>query len=215
MIQIKAVLFDFDGVIANSKIVHDASWLYALNSVLNLNLKILPEVNTSGQSAQRISETLSGFYNKASEASTILKTKNTYLDQNLQNIEPLPGVSELFNYLQSKNIPYGIASNASKFYIKAWLSQWGFKVKVAYGYEDYKLPKPHPEPYIKLAEFLGVNTSDFNSVLVFEDSTPGLQAALGAGMQTAHIQSHCHVSSEILSQTNYKFKSLKDALQLF
>jgi sugar-phosphatase len=45
--------------------------------------------------------------------------------------------------------------------------------------DEVKHGKPHPEPYLKGAELLGVPASD---CLVFEDAPPGIEAAHAAGM---------------------------------
>jgi HAD superfamily hydrolase (TIGR01509 family) len=45
--------------------------------------------------------------------------------------------------------------------------------------DDVSNLKPHPEPYLKAAELLGVTPS---KCIVFEDSTPGFVAARAAGM---------------------------------
>lgn len=51
-------------------------------------------------------------------------------------------------------------------------------VTIAMGAEDYAHSKPSPEPYLVAAERLGVSPQ---RCLVFEDSRPGIQAALAAG----------------------------------
>jgi beta-phosphoglucomutase-like phosphatase (HAD superfamily) len=66
-----------------------------------------------------------------------------------------------------------------------------------------------------LANFFNLTPQDYGSVLVFEDSGPGLNAALAANMQTVYIKSHCAVSPHTISATNYSYSSVLDALALF
>jgi len=50
--------------------------------------------------------------------------------------------------------------------------------------DDISNPKPHPETFLKCAEFMNVNPKD---CLVFEDGILGIQAAEKAGMQVIDI----------------------------
>jgi beta-phosphoglucomutase len=213
--MIKAVFFDFDGVITNSKPIHDASWRYAIKTVLNVTLETLPEDKMSGKAPRLIAHTLCELYNSEAKHEALLACKNGYLEAHLQHTEPIDGVAVFFQFLKDKGIPFGIASNASKYFVNRCLELWNLNVAVAYGYEDYDQPKPHPEPYIKLANFFNLTPQDYGSVLVFEDSGPGLNAALAANMQTVYIKSHCAVSPHTISATNYSYTSVLDALALF
>jgi sugar-phosphatase len=49
---------------------------------------------------------------------------------------------------------------------------------------DVSKGKPDPEPYLKMAEKLGINPVN---CLVFEDANSGIQSAKAAGMQTIGI----------------------------
>jgi HAD superfamily hydrolase (TIGR01509 family) len=59
-----------------------------------------------------------------------------------------------------------------------------FEVLVCAG--EYAQGKPHPEPFLKAAEMLGVKPED---CLVFEDADPGIEAAKAAGMQWVKVDS--------------------------
>tara|TARA_R110000868_G_scaffold411390_1_gene703444 strand:- start:16325 stop:17011 length:687 start_codon:yes stop_codon:yes gene_type:complete len=48
-------------------------------------------------------------------------------------------------------------------------------------------PKPHPEPYLRAAELLGV---DPRACLAFEDSEPGVASAVAAGVATVAVPLH-------------------------
>lgn len=50
--------------------------------------------------------------------------------------------------------------------------------------DDVRFGKPHPEPYLKAAELLGVQPSD---CIAFEDSIPGLASAAAAGTHAVGI----------------------------
>lgn len=210
--KLEAVLFDFDGVIANSKSIHAASWSFAASTILGIKLRSLSEYQISGVSTAEISKIICAYHDQEDQHRLVLKAKNKYLEENAHKIKSFPKVGELFDVLRTHKIPFGIASNASKFYIKKCLEHWGFNVSVVYGYEDYANPKPDPEPYLKLAKELNINASQYTDVLIFEDSETGLKAALASNMQVAYIESECLVSARIIARTDFKFSTLSEAL---
>lgn len=212
--MIKAVFFDFDGVLCNSKMAHDSAWLKAIETILKVKVEVLPSDKISGKAPKLIAKTLCDLYNQSSKHEDFLAFKNSYLNNNLGNIQPINGVEELFGLLKTKNIPFGVASNASKHFVTQCLKNWNLKVDVCYGYEDYVIPKPNPEPYLKLANFFEIDKQNYNDILVFEDSETGLLSALDAKMKVARIKSHCNVSTEILNSVHCSFNSVFEAISL-
>ena len=65
--------------------------------------------------------------------------------------------------------------------------------------------KPHPEVFLKAAQFLKINPSD---CVVFEDSQAGIQAALNAGMKNIGIGSsdllNCNAHIQSFEKYNLK-----------
>jgi len=53
--------------------------------------------------------------------------------------------------------------------------------------DDVEFPKPHPEVYLKGAEFVGVDPKD---CLVFEDGDKGIQSAIDAGMKWVDVRDY-------------------------
>ncbi|MGH9303491.1 MAG: HAD family hydrolase [Acidimicrobiales bacterium] len=90
--------------------------------------------------------------------------------------------------LASKAVPIGVVSGASRRDVEAVLKDAGilpfFSVIVAL--EDVAHGKPHPEGYERALIELGGSLRP-SDVLVFEDSQPGVDAALAAGMRCVGI----------------------------
>ena len=213
--MIKTVFFDFDGVLANSKAVHDSSWVYAIETILDEKHNPNLSLNFSGGSPELISKNICSKFNQDAKHNLILECKNNYLYKNLHNINPFPGVLEFCAFLKSKNISIGIASNASSHYIVKCIENWNLDIPVSYGYEDYKMAKPDPEAYLKLANYFNISPDSYKDILVFEDSETGLKSALAAGMKTAYIKSHCKVNQEIINNVDYSFKNVLESKLLF
>jgi beta-phosphoglucomutase-like phosphatase (HAD superfamily) len=88
---------------------------------------------------------------------------------------------QLVKLLADNQIPVGIVTGAQREDVLAVLhdSPTGELVSVLIAEEDVSNPKPHPEGFLAAARMLDRQPND---VLVFEDSVPGVQAALAAGM---------------------------------
>ncbi|MDB4170632.1 HAD family hydrolase [Polaribacter sp.] len=85
-------------------------------------------------------------------------------------------------FFNKKKINYGIASNATRQFLKNSIHHLDLNFLTVFGVEDYEKPKPDPEAYIRLAKALGFSKIDFKDLWVFEDSLTGTTAAKLAGM---------------------------------
>jgi HAD superfamily hydrolase (TIGR01509 family) len=88
---------------------------------------------------------------------------------------------ELVRLIASQGIPMAIVTGAQRDDVLAVLehSPAGRLIPILVAEEDVAHGKPHPEGYRKGARLLNREPGD---ILVFEDSVPGVQAALAAGM---------------------------------
>ncbi len=70
--------------------------------------------------------------------------------------------------------------------------------------EDYKLPKPHPEPYLTGLKRLGATKKE---TLVVEDSSRGLHSAVAAGIDCAIVHND-FTRTQDFSQASYRIEAL-------
>jgi len=70
--------------------------------------------------------------------------------------------------------------------------------------EDYKLAKPHPEPYLTGLQRLGATKEE---TLVVEDSSRGLNSAVAAGIDCAIVHNDFTNASDF-SQATYRIETL-------
>lgn len=96
------------------------------------------------------------------------------------------GLVELLDFLDEARLPRAIATSSRHEDVAHNLAIHGlvdrFETVIARG--DYSRGKPHPEPFLKAAERLGVAPG---SCLALEDSYHGVRAASGAGMMTIMV----------------------------
>ncbi|MGB3608526.1 MAG: HAD family phosphatase [Psychroserpens sp.] len=211
MDNLKAVLFDFDGVIAHSAKVHLLSWQYVTLNVLGVNIRQMEDYDVAGKSTIEIAKIISRFHGKETLFKDVVSEKNQYVLNNIHLVEVSPAFKGFIKLLQKHSVQFGIASNASRYYIEACLNHWKLDVSNILGYEDYNFPKPSPEPYIQLSKQLKVNKAVLGDVLILEDSEVGLRSALGSGMKVGYVKSHHEVSNIIKSKCLYQFDGLTEA----
>ena len=96
------------------------------------------------------------------------------------------GVVELLDLLDELQLPRAIATSSPHQDVERNLGRHGLRQRfhaiVAGG--DYPRSKPHPDPFLKAAEVLGVDPTD---CLALEDSHNGIRAAHAAGMMAVMV----------------------------
>lgn len=182
----KGFLFDFDGVVVNSFKSHYGAWSSAFEELFEEKIAPYPK-SLVGVAPIKIAEYFCGLVNQTEKAGELFLVKDKHLDIYFTAPEILPGVSEITSFLSDKSIPYGIASNATRLFIKNCIDKLNLNFETFFGVEDYIKPKPAPEAYITLAKSLDFSESDFKDIWVFEDSLTGTTAAKLAGMQPIGI----------------------------
>ncbi len=193
--MLRAVIFDFDGVITDSEILH----LRAFNQVL----------------ARRGIQISTGDYYKNYLGLSDLDLFKTMAERNLalngDQIEDLltqkkrayeqlaktegriiEGVSDFLQMLEQNNIPIAICSGALRVEIELILEESRLRrfFEVVVSAEQVKRGKPNPEGFLLTLQKLNQNAQDVISpaqCVVIEDSHWGLEAAKAAGMHTVAI----------------------------
>jgi HAD superfamily hydrolase (TIGR01509 family) len=96
------------------------------------------------------------------------------------------GLVELLDWLDDARLPRAIVTSSRHEDVQHNLGLHGlldrFETVIARG--DYSRGKPHPEPFLKAAERLGVEPEQ---CLALEDSYHGVRAASAAGMMTIMV----------------------------
>ena len=177
----KGFLFDFDGVVVNSFESHGAAWSSAFRELFKQEIAPFPKSH-AGKSPMIIAEYFCSVIGEEKRTKELYALKDKHLDIHFTVPKLLPGVREFTALLTKENIPYGIASNATKQFLKNSVHHLELNFPVVFGVQDYIKPKPAPEAYITLANALGFKKNDFKDIWVFEDSITGTKAAKLAGM---------------------------------
>ena len=189
--MLRAVIFDFDGVIADSELLH----YKALNKVFNLHGVDVPKdvhwEKYLGYSDIENIQVVSDDYgmNLSDEQVRELAEQKAHFFEELVHEETsiLDGVESFLSMLIKNNIRRAICSGAIRSDIEHMLAGSGLKEKfeAIVTAEDVQKGKPDPQGYLLALEKLNALQGDAvrpSDCAVIEDSQWGLAAAAAAGM---------------------------------
>jgi len=187
--NVKAVIFDLDGVLVDTAVYHFEAW-HRLAEGLGYSFSTVDNEQLKGVSRVESLELIlkwAGLEKSKSEKEALLQQKNDWYLELIDQLSPvhlLSGSLELLQKLRERGIKIALGS-ASK-------NALGILEKTGIvGYFDalidgnaVQLSKPNPEVFLKGADALGIAAS---ACLVLEDAQAGIDAARAAGMQVIGI----------------------------
>jgi HAD superfamily hydrolase (TIGR01509 family) len=190
--SLKAVLFDFNGVIINDEAIHQA-----LIEELLIEENLRPsateyrEVCLGRSDRVCLTQMLEQRGRVVSEdyLTELVNRKAQAYQQRLETMEKLPiypGVEDLIYNIRVAQLPMGIVSGALRREIELVLdrAQIARHFITIVGGDDIQASKPEPEGYLLAAERLAIRASD---CLAIEDTPAGIEAAKRAGMQVVGV----------------------------
>ena len=190
--QIKAVLFDFDGIIMDSEWPIYASWQRVFEGE-GQNLAVETYVQCIGSdfdtwSPEKYLEELTG---KSFDWPVINAKRQVELEADLVGVEPLPGVRELFGKLTSGEFGGGklaVVSSSTHSWVDMWLEKLDLVRYAEYVICRGDAPriKPAPDLYLEAVKRFGLKAEE---CLVIEDSLNGVKAGNAAGCVTVAVPS--------------------------
>ncbi|QDT53556.1 Phosphorylated carbohydrates phosphatase [Caulifigura coniformis] len=189
--RIRAVVFDFDGLMVNTEEVFQLSG----TELLRRRGKEPTPAVFRGMMGRRSHEALAFLIEVMRLDDTVeqLQTESmeifyAMLDDILQ---PMPGLFELLAAIERRGLPKAVATSSERSYLENLLGRLDLlnRFDALLTAEDVTHGKPHPEIYLTAAQRLGVQPAE---MLVLEDSEMGTKAGAAAG---AHIISVPHEHS--------------------
>lgn len=187
--NIKACIFDLDGVIVDTAIYHYKAWKRLAN---HLGFDFTEEDNEKLKGVSRVRSLQlilewGGVAKSAEEQTALAALKNSWYVEMIQQMKPneiLPGAKEFLEAVRSAGLKtaLGSASKNSETILKKVGLISLFDVII-----DGNLvtaSKPDPEVFLKGAETLGFLPPQ---CVVFEDAIAGVEAAVAGGMKVVGI----------------------------
>lgn len=181
--EIRCVLFDMDGVIIDSELLHKKAYY---ETFVSLGLEVSEELYktlTGSSTINAFQKLVAHFDLKEDPNELVLQKRKRYVDffENDPTLHLVNGVEEIIKYFYNKGMTLVLASssamvNIDRVFNRFDLNQY-FTAKISGA--DLKESKPHPEIFEKAA-ILG-NTAKENCIVI-EDSDNGIKAANDAGI---------------------------------
>ncbi|WP_419800753.1 beta-phosphoglucomutase [Mucilaginibacter sp.] len=189
--NIKACLFDLDGVIVDTAVYHFKSWK-RLADELGINFTEHDNERLKGVSRMRSLDIILEIGNvtkTAAEKEALAARKNDWYTEMINKMKPeevLPGAREFLDLVRKAGIKTALGSaskNSGIILEKTGLTHYFDAIIDG---NHVSKAKPDPEVFLKGAE--AVNTQPADCV-VFEDAIAGVEAALAGGMKVVGIGS--------------------------
>ncbi|QLL11491.1 HAD family hydrolase [Pseudomonas chlororaphis] len=184
--MLNALLFDLDGTLTDTDQLH----LLALQQLLleedgRMFTHQEFEAHVSGQANANMCRYLFP-QRSVAEHEAFADRKEARFRQLSPQLTPMPGLLRLLDFARERGIGVCVVTNAPRANAEHMLAVLGLDdrfdtVLVA---EELPRAKPDPLPYLTGLEYLGASAE---AGIAFEDSIPGLTAAVGAGIFTVGL----------------------------
>jgi HAD superfamily hydrolase (TIGR01509 family) len=187
--MIKAVVFDFDGVLADSEPLHFRAYqetLVAFGMTLTSEEYFGQLLGFNDEDCFRIMAGNRGRSADESDVAAFVEQKGRVFARIIQESDPLyPGAAPCVERMAAA-FPLGIASGAFRHEIVLILRRAGLDhhFRFVVGSGDTPNSKPAPDPYMRAAELHGLPPAE---CVAIEDSRWGLESARAAGLRTIGI----------------------------
>lgn len=195
--EIRAVIFDKDGVLLDSEKINVQS---AIRAFTNLGIKLSKEDEKQvfGKHPEDYKHYFLKKYNFQYDKFRLEQRKIYH--ELYESVKPNQIIINLLKNLHKHNVRLALVTSSSRESTKKTLEKLNilnlFEVIVTF--DDVKNRKPHPEPYLRATEILNIAPSE---AIVFEDSPPGVESAKRAGIKCIALETR-YINVQELSKAD-------------
>ena len=206
---IKALVFDFDGLILDTEVPVLASWqrVYETHGV-ELPLDTwLETIGTADHDFDPFAH-LQALLGRSLDRDTLQVDRVRHRDDILHAQETLPGVREYLSEGRRLGLKMAVASSSRRRWVVGHLERLGIHehwdaVRTA---DDVTRTKPDPELYLAAVTAVGVDPAE---AVAFEDSENGVRAAKAAGLYCVAVPAELTMNMDF-SLADVRLTSMSD-----
>jgi HAD superfamily hydrolase (TIGR01509 family) len=180
--QCQAVIFDLDGVIADTEPLKFAAYQAVFQEVYGIELPA-SDITWRGMKEQSVINYWFSKFQLVGDLEKLVQAKRIAYQDFLhkERVTAIPGVIDFVHRLKELSKVCGVATSSSRQEAKIVLEclDLSLAFDIVITRDDVQKLKPHPEVYLQAA--LALKSPPRNCV-VFEDSQSGVNAAKAAGM---------------------------------
>jgi beta-phosphoglucomutase len=209
--MIKAVIFDMDGVLADSHGIFNRLFTEIVRKELNLNISEEEFSRYPGirfeQRIEKIAK-LKGYKVSDQEIEKVIaKGRYIYYTDNLSFVKIYEGVKELLDILESNGLKIALGTNGSKRTVLKLIKNLDIEkyFSVIVTFDDVSAGKPFPDIFLRDAKEMDLSPKE---CVVVEDSIEGIDAAKAAGMKVIAVMTT--QKKEELKNADLIVDSIKD-----
>jgi beta-phosphoglucomutase len=197
-LQIKGILFDFDGVTVKSMEQHFKGWQKAFTEK-GITLNEEEFFPLEGQGILTISAAIGEKYGlDDNQIKEVVKRKIHYYNENMR-IEFYDHFFDMLKVFKENGLKMGVVTGGSQDRVTPIVDEYlASYFEVVVTIDDVENGKPHPDPYLKGAQLLNLLPEE---CVVVENAPLGIKSGLAAGMKVIGITTT--VSAEILKDSHY------------
>jgi len=181
---IKAVLFDLDGTFADTA----PDLAAALNHVRSLyDLPSLPLETLRPQASHGSAGLLKVGFDVEPDAAKFTTLRDAFLDYYTAHIcdhtELFPGMAELIDVLEQRDLPWGIVTNKPHRFTVPLMEALGYAQRATclISGDTCLRAKPYPDPLFRASEMMGIPPKN---CIYLGDDLRDIEAGQGAGMRS-------------------------------
>jgi len=206
-----AVLFDMDGLLLDTEVTLKRIWQreaaglgFDLSDDLYVHLVGVPNVLCEEKLVQWFNNFPLDEFRRRWKAAREEERRTV-------GIPPKAGAFELVSWIEEQGVPMALATSSRREAVernRAFCPEL-FRFASIMTVEEVERPKPDPDIYLRTCAVLGVSPG---ACVIFEDSNPGMRAAIASGARAIMIPDLVTPEPEVLAGAARIFPSLVSAL---
>ena len=206
--EIRAVVFDLDGLMLNTEDVFNIAGRQLLE---RRGLEMTDHIRHSMLGRRPVDafnalKSLTGMQDRIEDL--MHETKELFEAIAENSLATMPGLHGVLELIESRELPRAVATSSPRSYMTHLLQRFELLHRFHFTLtaEDVTHGKPHPEIYLMAARMLNVLPGE---MLVLEDSETGTRAAAAAGAYVVSVPNR-HTAVGDFSMSRLKIDSLLD-----